>query len=312
MPRRRSILTVLKSSAKCFIEDNAFKLSASLSYYTIFSLGPLLIIIISLAGAFYGKDAVQGEIYSQINGLVGDQAALQIQQIIKNIQQTEQGPLAAIIGVVVLVIGATGAFIEMQDSINYIWSVKAKPTKGWLKFLVNRLLSFSLIVSMGFILLVSLIVSALVELLNRQLTSYFEDYTVYLIYIINIAVVLLVISALFAVIFKLLPDARIRWKDAFVGAMFTAVLFLIGKFAIGFYLGKANLGITYGAATSIVVILTWVYYSALILYFGAEFTKMNALLRGGGIRPTSTSVFIIKKEVSELPDGLRHPDDIAG
>lgn len=312
MPRRRSFLTVLKSSAKCFIEDNAFKLSASLSYYTIFSLGPLLIIIISLAGAFYGKDAVQGEIYSQINGLVGDQAALQIQQIIKNIQQTEQGPLAAIIGVVVLVIGATGAFIEMQDSINYIWSVKAKPTKGWLKFLVNRLLSFSLIVSMGFILLVSLIVSALVELLNRQLTSYFEDYTVYLIYIINIAVVLLVISALFAVIFKLLPDARIRWKDAFVGAMFTAVLFLIGKFAIGFYLGKANLGITYGAATSIVVILTWVYYSALILYFGAEFTKMNALLRGGGIRPTSTSVFIIKKEVSELPDGLRHPDDIAG
>jgi membrane protein len=310
MPRKRSFLTVLKSSLKCFIEDNAFKLSASLSYYTVFSLGPLLIIIISLAGMFYGKEAVQGEIYGQINGLVGSQAAQQIQQIIINIQQSGEGPLAAIIGVAVLVIGATGVFIEMQDSINYIWSVKAKPRKGWLKFLMNRLLSFSLIVSMGFILLVSLIVSAMVEVLNRQLVQYFEAGTVYLIYVINVAVVLLVISLLFMVIFKILPDANIRWKDAFTGAVFTALLFIVGKFAIGFYLGRADLGVTYGAAASIVVILTWVYYSALILYFGAEFTKMNALMRGGGIRPASTSVFIIKKEVRELPGTYKHPDEV--
>jgi membrane protein len=310
MSRKRSFWTVLKSSFKCFIEDNAFKLSASLSYYTVFSLGPLLIIIISLAGVFYGREAVQGEIYNQINGLVGSQAAEQIQQIILNIQSTQQGPVAALIGLVILVIGATGVFIEMQDSINYIWSVKAKPKKGWLKFLINRLVSFSLIVSIGFMLLVSLIVSALVDILNKQLANYFEEGTVYLIYVLNIAVVLLVISALFAVIFKLLPDAIIRWKDAFVGAMFTSVLFLIGKFAIGFYLGKAELGVTYGAAASIVVILTWVYYSAIILYFGAEFTKMYALLKGGGIRPSSTSVFIIKKEVKELPDNFGHPDEV--
>lgn len=309
MTGKKSMFTILKKSFKCFIEDNAFKLSASLSYYTIFSLGPLLIIIISLAGVFLGREAVQGEIYSQINGMVGDQAAVQIQEIIRNIQQTEKGPVAAAIGFIVLVIGATGVFIEMQDSINYIWSVKAKPAKGWLKFLLNRLLSFSLILSMGFILLVSLMVSAVVELLNRQLSTYFEDATLYLIYILNLAIVLLVISLLFTVIFRILPDARIRWKDAFTGALFTAVLFLIGKFAIGFYLGRAKLGLTYGAAASIVVILTWVYYSALILYFGAEFTKMYALIRGGGIHPSSTSVFIIKKEVKELPENYHHPDE---
>ena len=311
MTRKRSFWTILKSSFKSFIEDNAFKLSASLSYYTVFSLGPLLIIIISLAGVFYGKEAVQGQLYSQIDGLVGSEAAVQIQEIIQNIQQTEQGPVAAIIGLIILVLGATGVFIEMQDSINYIWSVKAKPKKGWLKFIVNRLLSFSLIVSIGFMLLVSLIVSALVEILNKQLANYFEQATVYLIYALNIAVVVLVISALFAVIFKMLPDAIIRWKDAFIGAMFTSVLFLLGKFAIGFYLGRANLGLTYGAAASIVVILTWVYYSALILYFGAEFTKMYALMKGGGIRPNATSVFIIKKEVLELPENYGHPEDVS-
>lgn len=310
MAGKRSMFTVLKRSFKGFIEDNAFKLSASLSYYTVFSLGPLLIIIISLAGVFLGREAVQGEIYNQLNGLVGSGAALQIQEIIRNIQQTEQGPVAATIGFIVLVIGATGVFIEMQDSINYIWSVKAKPAKGWLKFLLNRLLSFSLIISMGFILLVSLMVSALVELLNRQLANYFEDATLYLIYILNLVVVLLVISILFTVIFRILPDARIRWKDAFAGALFTAVLFLIGKFAIGFYLGRANLGLTYGAAASIIVILTWVYYSALILYFGAEFTKMYALMRGGGIHPSSTAVFIIKKEVKELPENYHHPEEV--
>lgn len=307
--KKKSLFAVLKSSFRSFIEDNAFKLSASLSYYTVFSLGPLLIIIISLAGVFYGKEAVQGEIYNQINGLVGSEAAEQIQHIIANIQQTEQGMLAAIIGAAVLILGATGVFIEMQDSINYIWSVKAKPKKGWLKFIMNRVLSFSLIVSMGFILLVSLIVSAFIEILNKQLARYLPQATVYLVYLLNIAVILLVISLLFAVIFKVLPDASIRWKDAFRGALFTALLFIIGKFAIGFYLGRANMGLTYGAAASIVVILTWVYYSALILYFGAEFTKMYAIQKGGGIRPKSTSVFIVKKETRELPDFSRHPEE---
>lgn len=309
MKKKGTFLSVLKSSFSCFIQDNAFKLSASLSYYTVFSLGPILIIIISLAGFFYGREAVQGNIYGQIRELVGTEAALQIQEIIKNIQQTDQGVTAAIIGVGVLFLGATGVFIEMQDSINYIWSVKAKPTKGWLKFIINRLLSFSLVISLGFLLLVSLIISALLDLLNERLTRIMADITVYAIYVINIVVILAVNTSLFSVIYKVLPDAIIKWKDAFIGAFFTAVLFLLGKFAIGFYLGKSNLGVTYGAAASIIVILTWVYYSALILYFGAEFTKAYAIQRGGGIRIASTSVFIVKKEVREIPDAYTHPEE---
>ena len=300
--------SVLKSTFSGFIDDNAFKLSASLSYYTVFSLGPLLIIIISVTGAVYGKEAVQGKLYSQIKGLVGNDAAVQIQDIIKNIQHTDQNAVGAIIGLVILIIGATGVFIEMQDSINYIWSVKAKPKKGWLKFLINRLLSFSLIISIGFMLLVSLIVSALLEVLNERLALYFKDATVYLFYIINIGVILVVISLLFAVIFKVLPDASIKWKDAFIGAVFTSILFLLGKFGIGYYLGKSNLGLTYGTAASIIVILTWVYYSALILYFGAEFTKMYALKMGGGIIPSSTAVFIVKRESKEIGDIYHHPE----
>jgi membrane protein len=158
-------------------------------------------------------------------------------------------------------------------------------------------------------LLVSLIVSALLDLLNDRLALYFRHATFYLFYIINIAVILIVISLLFAVIFKVLPDATIKWKDAFIGALFTSVLFLLGKFGIGYYLGKSNLGLTYGAAASIIVILTWVYYSALILYFGAEFTKMYALKMGGGIRPASTAVFIIKRESKEIGDTWHHPEE---
>jgi membrane protein len=301
MWRIKKLITLFKNTGEGFIDDNAFKLAASLSYYTIFALGPLLIIIISLAGIFFGKEAVQGKIYYQINGLVGSEAALQIQEIIQNIQQSQTSTMGAVVGSIILVIGATGVFTEMQDSINFIWSVKSKPKKGWLKFLANRLLSFSLVVGIGFILLVSLILNAILNLLSDQLTKLLSEYTVYLFNTINSLIILIVITGLFTVIFKVLPDAIISWKDALTGAMLTAALFLIGKLAIGYYLGKANLGITYGTAASIIIILVWVYYSSIILYFGAEFTKMHALQHGAGIKPKETAVFIIKKESKEVP-----------
>lgn len=301
MKKLKSILSLFKNTGIGFVNDNAFKLSASLSYYTIFALCPLLIIIISLAGIFFGREAVQGKIYWQLNGLVGNEAALQIQDIITNIQQTQYTTLGAIVGSVVLIIGATGVFTEMQDSINYIWSVKAKPKKGWLKFLINRLLSFSLIVGMGFVLLVSLIISAVLNILSGKLEVFFSSYTVYLFHTINWCVTLVVISVLFTVIFKILPDAIISWKDAIIGSAVTATLFLTGKLLIGYYLGRSNLDVTYGTAASIIIILTWVYYNALILYFGAEFTKMYALQAGEGIRPKETAVFIIKRESKEVP-----------
>ena len=301
MKRIVFFLRVLKKASISFIDDNAFKLSASLSYYTIFAIGPVLLIIISLAGIFFGKEAVQGKIYGQIRGLVGSDAAAQVQSIIQNISRGDQSNIGATIGFVVLIIGATGVFTEIQDSINYIWSIKAKPKKGWLKYLSNRLISFSLVISMGFILLVSLIINALMDVLSEKLLRFFKDYTIYLFYVVNLIMIFVIITGLFAVIFKVLPDAKIKTKAAVVGAAFTAVFFLLGKFLIGYYLGNSNLGVTYGTAASIIILLSWVYYSSLILFFGAEFTKVYAIDSGGGIVPNETAVFVIKQEAKEIP-----------
>ncbi len=291
---------VFKRAGSDFIDDNGMKLSASLSYYTIFAIGPVLIIIISLAGLFYGKEAVQGKIYYQLNGLLGSSAALQVQEIIKNIEKSQFSASGAILGFGVFLIGATGVFTEMQDSINYIWSVKAKPQKGWLKLLVNRVVSFSLIISFGFILLVSLIIHALVDLLHDRFVHLFDEVSVYFFQAVNYVLLLTIITVLFAIIFKVLPDARIKWKDALIGAAFTSGLFIIGKFLIGLYIANSTIGVTYGAAASLVLILLWVYYSSIILYFGAEFTKVYALSYGSGIQPDKTAVFILKQEVKEI------------
>ena len=296
----KKFVSVFKSAGKGFVEDNAFKLSASLSYYTLFALGPLFIIIISLVALFFGRPAVEGRIYYELNGLIGSQAALQVQEIIKNIQQSHASATGAIVGAAILIVGATGVFTEMQDSINYIWSVKAKPKKSWKKFLINRALSFSLVVVLGFLLLVSLIISALLNVLSDKIVEWFPNFTIELFQWINWAITLVVITSLFMVIYKVLPDAVISWRDAAVGAIVTALLFLGGKSLINLYLSRSNLGVTYGAAASVVILLSWVYYSALILYYGAEFTKMYALKAGSGIRPKQTAVFIIKREAKEI------------
>ena len=283
-----------------FIEDNGLRLSASLSYYTIFSIAPILIIVISLVGIFYGVDAVEGRIYGQINGWVGNVAADQIQEIIKNVEYSEKSSGGVIVGSIILLIGATGVFTEIQDSINYIWSIKAKPKKGWLKMILNRLLSFSLIAGFGFLLLVSLLVNTLMDILSDRLKLLFPEGTIYLFYALNMMFIFFVISSLFAIIFKVLPDAHIRWRDSFIGAFFTAFFFILGKFLIGFYIIHTNIGATFGTTASIILILLWVYYSSIILFFGAEFTKMYALNYGGKITPNDTAVFIIKQEVKEI------------
>lgn len=301
MKRIRTVFTLLKNTTNAFIEDEAFKLSASLSYYTIFALGPLLIIVISLSSIVYGKEVVEGKLYLQLSSLIGSEPALQIQNILSNAQTTHASTLGAVIGFIILFIGATGVFTEIQGSINFIWSVKAKPKKSWLKYLLNRLLSFSLVVGLGFVLLVSLIINALLTLLSETLTKKFPHFPVGLFNLTNSLIILTVITCLFAVIYKILPDAIIAWKDAWIGSIFTAGLFLLGKFLIGYYLSKSNLGVSYGTAASVVIILAWVYYSSLILYFGAEFTKVYALFSGEGIRPKPTAVFIIKSETKEIP-----------
>jgi len=292
---------MLKQTIDGFSNDNGMKLSASLSYYTIFSIAPLLMIAISLAGIFFGQEAVQGKVYAQLHTLISDEAALQIQDIIKNMHYQHKNFAGTAIGFVFLFIGASSVFLEIQDSMNYIWGIKAKPKKNWLRFINNRLLSFSLILGIGFILMVSLFLNALIDLVSDRLHTYFNDSLIYFTYLVNVVIVLAITTLLFSVIFKVLPDAIIRWKDALVGAFVTSILFLFGRFAIGFYLGHSKVNLTYGAASAVVIILLWVYYASVILYIGAEFTKVYTLTKGNGIQPKETAVFIIKQEVKEMP-----------
>ncbi len=287
---------LMKQTVQGFTEDRAMKLSASLSYYTLFSLAPLLLLLISLAGALFGRDAIQGEVFGQINGLLGNEAAAQIQEIIKNMELSGKTTTAVVIGAVTLLVGATTVFAEIQDSINMIWKVKAKPKRGWLKLIKDRLLSSSLIVGLGFLLIVSLIVNGAVLALNEMLQGYFPDVAIIIFQIINVVISFAVITVLFGVIFKVLPDAKIAWKDVRAGAFFTACLFMLGRYLIGIYIETTSTGSAYGAAGSLIIILVWVYYTAAILYFGAEFTRVYADHIGARIEPAEYAVYVEEHE----------------
>jgi membrane protein len=286
----KGLFQVLKESFSSFGTDKVTKLSGSLAYSTVFSLGPLLIVIISLCGMFLGREAVQGEIYEQLKSFVGSDTADQLQDIIKNASVSGRSKIGVIIGGITLLIGATAIFSEIQDSINSIWGIKPKPKKGWLKFLKNRFLSFSIIVGLGFLLLVSLSVNTLIDGFNAKLQLWFPNISVAFFYIINLVITAVIITLIFAVIFKVLPDADIRWKDVAAGAFTTALLFMLGKMAISFYISKSNIGSTFGAAGSLVVLLLWVYYSSIILYFGAEFTKAYSIKYSLPIKPNHYAV----------------------
>lgn len=286
----KNIREVLKNSFTGFADDKVMKMSSSLAYYTVFSMAPLLIIIISLSGIFLGQDAAEGKVYAQLTSFVGPNTASQLQEMIKNASLSGKSELAAIIGVVTLIIGATTVFSQIQDSINSIWGLKPKPKKGWLKFLKNRFLSFSIIIGLGFLLLVSLSISTLIDSFSDVLKTYFPHVTVIVFYFINIAITLAIITLIFGTIFKVLPDAKIKWKDVFVGSLVTAILFMLGKFGISFYISKSQVGSTYGAAGSLVILLLWVYYSSTILYYGAEFTKAYAMKFGSAIHPDEYAV----------------------
>ena len=222
---------------------------------------------------------------------------MQIQEMIKSISLSGKTTIAIVTSVITLVIGATSIFMEIQDSLNIIWRVKAKPKKGWVKMLTNRLISFSMIISLGFLLIVSLIISALIAALSNRITHYFPGFTIQLFNLINIGITFIVISVLFGIIFKFLPDAKIGWRDVRNGAFFTSLLFMLGKYLIGIYIQTTGTGSTYGAAGSLIVILVWIYYTSAILYFGAEFTRAYAENYGHKIEPAEYAVHIEQKEV---------------
>lgn len=292
-----STWTILKKSYNDFDNNRSLKMSAALAYYTVFSLAPMIIVVITLCDIFYGREAIQGAIFEQIQSFTGPGVAAQIQDIIKNATISRDISWASIVGVAALIFAATGVFVEIQDSINFIWKLKAKPKKGWLKLIVNRLLSFSMVVGLGFILLVSLIVNSFLDIIATELLKLFPDSGVYVAYAVNFIITFLTTSTLFAVIFKVLPDARIQWRDVVTGAITTALLFMLGKFAISYYLGRTTITSSYGAAGSVVVILLWVYYSAAILYFGASYTREHALCKGRNIYPNDYAVWIQEIEL---------------
>jgi membrane protein len=306
----KGIWGVLKASFTGFTDHKVTKLSGSLAYYTVFSMAPLLVVIISLCGIFLGREIAEGQVYAQLEGFLGRESATSLQQLIKNAYLDGKSTIALIIGIITLLIGATTVFGDIQDSINTIWGLKPKPKRGWVKMLQNRFLSFSVIISLGFVLLVSLAVTSVLDAFSGRLQARFAEVSVIVFYIINQVVTLAVISLIFGVIFKVLPDAIIKWRDVIAGAIVTAVLFMIGKFAISIYIGQSNVGSTYGATGSLVVVLLWTYYSSIILYFGAEFTKAYAVAFGSEIYPSHYAVTTKEIEVETEGKSIQdnHPE----
>ena len=280
----KTISKLLKETFQEWQQDKVSRLAAALAYYTVFSITPLLVIAIAIAGAVFGQEAAKGEIVSQINGLVGDQGAKAIEVALANADQPNISGAASLISIAILLLGASGVFAQLQEALNTIWNIKAKPNGGIWEFIRKRLLSFGMVLAIGFLLLVSLLVSAALSGIGKFETSILPGFTL-IWQIINFAISFGFITLLFGLIYKYLPDAKIKWDDVIVGAIITALLFTFGKFIIGLYLGRGSLGSAYGAAGSLVIFLAWVYYSAQILLFGAEFTQVYARKFGKKITP---------------------------
>ncbi|MBD2568581.1 YihY/virulence factor BrkB family protein [Anabaena lutea] len=291
----RSIWKLLQETFTEWSEDKASRLAASLAYYTIFSLAPLLIIVIAITGTLFGEEAARGEIVQQIQGLVGREGAEFIELAIKNASKPEEGNIASIISILVLLLGATGLFAELQDSLNTIWEVKPKPGRNIFNIIHQRFLSFAMVVGSGFLLLVSLVISAALSAITTYFTHVLPGVDI-IWQIINFILSFSITTVLFGLIFKVLPDVKIAWSDVLIGAVITSILFSLGKFLLGRYLGNSSFSSTYGAAGSLMVILAWVYYAAQILFFGAEFTQVYARKYGNRIIPTKNAVSINPKE----------------
>ncbi len=296
--RWQAIGKLFQETFKEWSEDKASRLAAALAYYTIFSIAPLLIIVIAVVGAVFGEEAARGEIVRQIQGLVGRQGAELIETAIQNANQPQTGTIASIISIAVLLLGATGLFIELQDALNTIWEVKPKPGRGVNNMVRQRALSFAMVLGIGFLLLVSLVISAGLS----AIVTFFSNLVPgvdFLWQFVNFLLSFAITTILFGLIFKVLPDAKVTWGDVIIGASITSLLFSIGRFLLGQYLGNSSFGSAYGAAGSLVVILAWIYYAAQILFFGAEFTQVYARRYGSGIRPTKNAVSINDNSVNQ-------------
>ena len=273
---------LLSATYTKWTEDHAQGLGAALAFYAVFSLAPLLLIVIAIAGLVFGQEAAQGQIIGQIQGLVGEDSAKAIQSMIEEARKPAAGIIATVLAIVMLLLGATGVFAQLQEALNTIWRVEEKPGGGIWKIIKDRFISLMAVLGTGFLLLISLVISAGLSAVGKTL-EHFLPVPGFLLQIINFFVSFAIVTLLFAMIYKLLPDISIQWDDVWIGAIITSLLFTIGKFLIGVYLGKSDVGIAYGAAGSLVVILIWVYYASQIFLFGAEFTAVYAHSRGSRV-----------------------------
>ncbi|MER2996883.1 YihY/virulence factor BrkB family protein [Pontibacter populi] len=295
--RVASTWEITKQTFKEFVDDNPLDYAAIIGFYTIFSLPAVLIITIRIAGAAFGQDAVKGEVVNQLGGIVGRRSAEQFQSIIENASISDATTIGTIVGVATMIFSATTVFVALQDSLNAMWEVKAKIEKGWVKLLIGRVLSLAMVISMGFLLLVSLSIDVALGIVYDFLRQQFSGVAIYFITIGNILVSLIISTIIFAAIYRVLPDAKIRWKNVWVGAAVTSVLFVLGKYVLNIYFQHDPLADTYGAAGSLVLILVWVFYTSVIFLFGAEFTQVYSKAHDMKIEPEDIAVKVKKKEV---------------
>jgi len=302
----RDVVPLLKQTAAEWLDDKAMRMGAALSYYTVFSIAPLLIIVMAIAGAVFGEQAAEKQISGEISSTVGASSAKAIQDMVQHASDTGTSTLATVIGIVILLLGATGVFGELQDSLNTVWKVAPKPGRGLRGILRDRLLSFSMVLSIGFLLLVSLAASAALAAIAAW-TEGLPGGAVFW-QVVNGVVSFTLITLLFALMYKVLPDVHMAWGDVWIGAAVTALLFTLGKFLIGVYLGQASVASAYGAVGSLVVVLLWVYYSSLIFLFGAEFTRVYADRFGSRVVPAANAVPVTNDELAR--QGLPRSADL--
>jgi membrane protein len=295
---------IIKETAKDWSDDDAATLAAALAYYALLSLAPLLVISIGVAGWFLGPEAARGRVAGELSGIVGGEAAQGVQAVVAHADKPTHGVVSAIVGVITLFVGASGVFGQLQTSLNTIWEVKAKPDRGLLGQLKDRFFSFTMVLGVAFLLLVSLVLSSILSSIGHLLADTLPGGAV-LWQVVNFLLSFGVVTALFALIFKVIPDAKIKWRDVWLGAAVTALLFAVGKQLLGLYLGKAAVGSSYGAAGSIVALVVWVYYAAQILFVGAEFTQVQARHRGAAIEPTENAERVPEATAADEKQGER-------
>jgi len=282
--------SLLVATYKEWIDDEPFRLSAIVAYYAVLSLPALLIIILNVVGSIWGAEVIQGQLTDEFSAALGEDAATSIETMIMETQNKEKNLISTIIGIATLLFGATGIFYQLKISLNKIWSIKPDPKAIIKKVIIDRARSFAFILIIGFLLLISFVLTAALTALSKFITSHLPDVLLYLAYVLDFIISLGIISLLFALMFKYLPDAKIRWKTVWAGAILTAIMFVIGKFVLSLYFGQMEPGSTYGAAGTVVLILLWVSYSCLILFFGAEFAYIFSKRYGSGIEPNEIAI----------------------